>query len=225
MKRVSFVLISVLLACAAREIQAQSHGFGICRPRSERAAKETGCFIITEQEQGPLGSRPVFWHLARFDSRAAAERIRGDRESVIDAFGSYWLMSLGDSAWRPAAGTHVAVIGPLPIQPAKSYAAMYMEASMRPGDKSMIHRHPGPEAWYTLEGETCLETPSGAVTGRAGGPPVIVPGNLPMELTAIGTTLRRSLVLILHETGKPPATMDSTWKPRRLCGDSSHSRS
>jgi len=217
MKRISFVLITVALACVARQLEAQSHGFGICMPRSDRAGKETGCFIITEQEQGPLGDRQVFWHVTRFDSRGAAERIRGTRQSVIDAFGTYWLMSLGDSAWRPAAGSHVATIGPLPVERAKSYAAMYMEASMRPGDKTPVHRHSGPEAWYTLSGQTCLETPSGSQTGREGGPPVIVAGGQPMKLTATGTTLRRSIVLILHESGKLPTVMDSTWAPRGLC--------
>lgn len=217
MKRVSFVLMSVALACAAREVRAQSHGFGICRPREQRTGAETGCFIITEQEQGPLGSRSVFWHVTRFETRQAAERVRGSQESVIDAFGSFWLMTLGDSAWRPAAGTHVAAIGPLPIEPGKSYAALYMEASMHPGDKTPVHRHPGPEAWYTLSGQTCLETPNGTQTGRPDGPPVIVAGGQPMELTATGTTVRRSIVLILHESGKRAAIMDSTWTPRRLC--------
>ena len=79
------------------------------------------------------------------------------------------------------------------------------------------HRHSGPEAWYTLEGETCLETPEGAQIGRAGGPPVIVPGGLPMHLTATGTTLRRSLVLILYETGKPVTIAAHDWKPKGLC--------
>ena len=36
------------------------------------------------------------------------------------------------------------------------------------------HTHSGPEAWYTVAGETCLETPDGVQIGRAGGPPVIV---------------------------------------------------
>lgn len=40
------------------------------------------------------------------------------------------------------------------------------------------------EAWYALSGETCLETPAGTQVGRVQGPPVIVPGGLPMELTA-----------------------------------------
>lgn len=88
---------------------------------------------------------------------------------------------------RPRNGKLVATIGPLPITAGRSYSALYMEASMRPGMKSAIHRHSGPEAWYTLSGETCLETPNGSMVGRAGGPPVIVPGGGPMELTATGT--------------------------------------
>ena len=44
-----------------------------------------------------------------------------------------------------------------------------------PGMESSTHTHSGPEVWYTVTGETCLETPDGRMVGRAGGPPVIVP--------------------------------------------------
>ena len=87
----------------------------------------------------------------------------------------------------------------------------------RPGMKSAIHRHSGPEAWYTMKGETCLETPDGTQVGRPGNPPVIVPGGQPMELTATGKAKRESLVLILHDASQPPTSMESTWKPRGLC--------
>jgi quercetin dioxygenase-like cupin family protein len=92
-----------------------------------------------------------------------------------------------------------------------------MEAIFRPGMKSAVHRHSGPEAWYTLAGETCLETPDGVMVGRAGGPPVIVPQGTPMELTATGTEVRRALVLILHDSAQP-ATMPATdWTPKGRC--------
>ena len=124
---------------------------------------------------------------------------------------------VGDAKSRPRNGKLVATIGPLPITAGRSYSALYMEAVMRPGTKSAIHRHSGPEAWYTLSGETCLETPNGSMVGRAGGPPVIVPGGGPMELTATGSGIRRSLVLILHDSRRPPTTIETTWKPRGLC--------
>jgi len=62
-----------------------------------------------------------------------------------------------------------------------------------------------------------LEIPTGKLVGRAGGPPVIVPGGPPMLLTATGTEKRRGLTLILHETSKPPTTVIHDWTPKGLC--------
>jgi quercetin dioxygenase-like cupin family protein len=79
------------------------------------------------------------------------------------------------------------------------------------------HVHSGPEAWYTLTGETCLETPDGVQIGRAGGQYVIVPGGPPMHLTATGKEQRQALVLILHDSTKPATTLVSDWTPKGLC--------
>ena len=88
---------------------------------------------------------------------------------------------------------------------------------MRPGMKSLVHRHSGPEAWYTLTGETCLETPAGTRVGRAGGLNVIVPSGPPMELTATGTEVRRALVLVLHDSTRPATSPAADWSPKGLC--------
>jgi quercetin dioxygenase-like cupin family protein len=79
------------------------------------------------------------------------------------------------------------------------------------------HTHPGPEAWYTISGETCLETPDGKQVGRAGGQHVIVAGGPPMHLTATGTGTRRALVLILHDASQPPTSPAPHWTPKGLC--------
>jgi quercetin dioxygenase-like cupin family protein len=94
-----------------------------------------------------------------------------------------------------------------------------MEAVFTPGMTAPAHTHSGPEAWYTVAGETCLETPDGKQIGRVGGPPVIVPGGPPMHLTATGTEVRRALVLILHDASKPSTTLHHDWKPKGLCKD------
>ena len=54
---------------------------------------------------------------------------------------------------RPAANTF-AEIGPLVINAGENYSAQYMEAVFDPGMTAPEHRHSGPEAWYTLAGET-----------------------------------------------------------------------
>lgn len=93
-----------------------------------------------------------------------------------------------------------------------------MEAIFTPGMTAAEHIHSGSEVWYTVAGETCLETSDGRVqVGRAGGPPVIIPEGLAMHLTATGTEERRAIVLILHDSTKSATTMIHSWTPKGLC--------
>jgi quercetin dioxygenase-like cupin family protein len=103
------------------------------------------------------------------------------------------------------------------VDTAISYNAVYMEAVFTPGMRANIHRHSGPEAWHTVAGETCLETPDKTYLGRAGGPPVIVPAGPPMALTATGKHMRKAVVLILHDASRPPTTLTTDWTPKGEC--------
>ena len=197
---------------------AQAVPGGVCKPISERTA-EVGCWIIAHQPLGQLPQPQTFWHLDVYSSRAAAEAAKGPRGIVVESLGKIWLLSIEDAGWRPSSGERIAEIGPLPIVAGEKYSAQYMEAIFVPGMTAPPHTHSGPEAWYTLAGETCLETPHGKQVGRAGGQHVIVPGGPPMHLTAIGSEQRRALVLILHETSKPASTLVHDWAPRGLCKD------
>jgi quercetin dioxygenase-like cupin family protein len=126
------------------------------------------------------------------------------------------MFSIADRSFLTAHGEHVASVGPLALGSAASYTAWYMEATFAPGMKSAVHRHTGPEAWYVLSGEQCLETPSGKTvigTGQSG----LVPGGPPMMLTATGTGERRSLVLILGDSSLPNVLPANDWTPKGLC--------
>jgi len=207
-----------LLAFAALTPGCQTEGTGGgCIPVSERAGRQFGCFLTASQVVGELGETPVYWHLSKYPSRSAAEGAQVAGSTVVESLGSAWLFAIADVGWRPPSGEHITEIGPLPVVEGVGYTAQYMEAVFRPGMKSIVHRHPGPEAWYTLSGETCLETPDGTMVGRAGGQHVIVPGGPPMELTATGTELRRALVLILHDSSQPPGSLAADWTPKGLC--------
>jgi quercetin dioxygenase-like cupin family protein len=167
---------------------------------------------------GPLAESPMFWHLDEYATRAAAEADKGPRGTVVEALGKVWLMTIEDEKWRPAHGNRVSVVGPLTIVAGEKYSTQYMEAIFTPGMTAPAHIHSGPEAWYQLAGETCVETSDGHTqTGRAGGAPVIVPMGLSMHLTATGTEQRRSLVLILHKSSEPVTTMVHDWTPKGLC--------
>ena len=208
----ALVTLSSLVAKAAT---AQTAG---CEPISERAGRDFGCFITARQDLGPLPKDSAFyWHIDAFASRVAADAARAQRSTVVESLGRLWLFTIAEASWRPSTGERIASVGPLPLVKAKAYAAVYMEGVFRPGMHSPVHRHPGVEAWYTLEGEQCLETPQGRLVQRAGDAGVMVPGGLPMILTGTGSGVRRSLVLILQDAAQPRSMLATDWKPAGLC--------
>ena len=215
-------LLATLFLCPllfASQLAAQGVAVpgDMCRPASQRT-QTIGCWILADDSVGQLTRPQVFWHLDTYSTRAAALADKGPRGIVIESFGKVWLMTMEDETWEAVHGDHVAEIGPLPIVAGEKYSAQIMEAIFTPGMTAAAHIHSGPEAWYELGGETCLETSDNRVQiGRAGGPPVIVPAGLSMYLTATGTEQRRAIVLILHPSSKPPTTMIRDWTPKGLC--------
>jgi quercetin dioxygenase-like cupin family protein len=206
------IVSSSLLATAAA---AQTEG---CEAVTKRAGREFGCFITARAELGPLPKDSAFyWHIDAFATRTAADAARTQRGTVVESLGRLWLFTIAEAGWRPATGERIATAGPLPLIEADAYAAVYMEGVFRPGMRSPIHRHPGVEAWYTLEGEQCLETPQGKLVQRARGAGVMVPGGVPMILTGTGSSVRRSLVLILQDAAQPRSMLATDWDPVGLC--------
>jgi quercetin dioxygenase-like cupin family protein len=188
-----------------------------CKPANERT-EEVGCWILADDPIGRFTQAQVFWHLDAYATRAEAEADKGSRGIVMESLGKVWLMTIENETWRSVHGNRIATIGPLSITPGEEYSTQYMEAIFMPGMTAPAHIHSGPEAWFTVGGETCLETSDGRVqVGRPGGAPVIVPAGLSMHLTATGTEQRRAVVLILHDSSKPPTTMVHDWAPRGLC--------
>lgn len=189
-----------------------------CVPVAERAGRTLGCFVLAREDLGKLPGAAVYWHLYSYPTRAAAEAAAKKKSSgrVVESFGKVWLLAIGDANWNASGGQRVARVGPLPVSDTARYTAEYMEATFMPGMRSRVHRHPGPEAWYVLAGEQCLETPGHKAVVRAGESGV-VPEGPPMQLTGLGTSERRSLALILHDTTKPMTTPESEWQPEGLC--------
>jgi quercetin dioxygenase-like cupin family protein len=152
----------------------------VCKPVSERTA-EIGCWITIDAPLGQLPRAPIFWYVDTYPTRADAAAAKGPRGTVVESLGRVWLLTIEVAGWRPSTGKREAEIGPLPVVTGLDYSAQYMEAIFTPGMTAPAHRHSGSEAWFTLSGETCLETPDGVMIGRAGGSHVIVPGGPPMH--------------------------------------------
>lgn len=174
-----------------------------------------GCFNVATEEGLQFQQRKVYWHIRTFANRAAADAARSASGIVVEEDGRVWLSEFGSRELISKGGKAVASIGPLQLPPAKSYTAVLSYAVMRPGDQSRVHTHPGPEGWYMIVGEQCLETPEGANRAKAGGT-MIVPPNIPMQLSITGTEVRKSLVLVIHDSSQARGII-SQWKPSGAC--------
>jgi quercetin dioxygenase-like cupin family protein len=182
------------------------------------ATERAGPACLLARKQLPiLPAGKVYWHLDRFASKDAAEKAAAATSIVSEAFGSVWLFTIADAGWRPHGGKHVSTVGPLPIAPAASYAAEYIRSVFDPGTTAPLHVHSGPEAFFAVEGDTCLETPDGVRIGRGAGNHMMIEAGPPMLLMAIGKEPRKGFALILHDADQPPTTLTHAWHPAGLC--------
>ncbi len=173
--------------------------------------------LLARQELPSLPKDNLFWHLDRFPSKDAAERAAAATSTVVQAFGSTWLFTISKERWRSKGGEHVADIGPLPLAPSSTYAAEYLRSVFNPGATAPLHVHSGPEAFYAISGDTCLEAPDGVHIGRGPGNSLMIKAGPPMLLMAIGKVPRQGFALILHDASLPPTTLTQVWHPSGLC--------
>jgi len=176
---------------------------------------EFGCFNVGAVTGLHFRQASVYWQLRAFPTRKAAESAKSASGIVVEEDGRVWLSEFGDRNSTSQGGDRIAVVGPLQLPGAKAYTAILSYAVMRPGDNSRVHTHPGPEGWYVLAGEQCLETPAGATKVKSGGT-MTVASNTPMELNVTGKTLRRAFALVIHDSAQPRG-IPSDWKPSGAC--------
>lgn len=190
---------------------------GGCDVPASAQTSEVGCYLTATEVLNELPPGDLFWHLYEYPSRADADSAKpASFGTVTESFGKVWLNVIAEPKSRPKSGKRVAVIGPLRVSPARQYTARYMQAVFQPGMQTAVHTHSGPEAWYILSGVQCLQTPDGESTTRAG-EGAVVPMGPPMVLTGMGTEMRRSVVLVLHDASQPWMTITTNWKPAAPC--------
>lgn len=204
------VLTATSLSASAARGQATTRPCGV--------KEEVGpACLIGRQHLSLLPTEPLFWHLETFESGKAAHRAAGPNSTVVKAYGKTWLFTIARRKWRSRGGRHVASIGPLALEPAPAYSVHYLRAIFKPGMTAPLHIHSGPEAFYALTGDSCLETPDGVQVARGPGNKLLVKGGPPMQLMALGTVPRRAFAAIVHDARQPPTTLIDHWKPAGLC--------
>lgn len=174
--------------------------------------------LVAHLDLGPLPAAPIYWTLYRFPDATAAQRAKPAQAAVVEAFGKTWLFVVGPMTADLPGGRRLKQIGPLPLEAGGgAYSAEVLKSTFSPGMTAPLHVHSGPEAFYALDGASCLETPDGAQVARGEGHALMVRGGPPMLLVAIGPTTRHGFALILHDGALPPTTLVHDWTPKGLC--------
>lgn len=222
--RMAIILAATASASGPAMAQTQDPGKVVtsspCRFDVAPAVPGPAC-LLAHQELGPLPNEPMYWHIDEFPDEASARAAKGERGTVVEDFGKVWLFTVAGKSWHAKGGTHAATVGPLPVDMAASFSAEYVHSLFAPGMTAPIHKHSGPEGFYALDGDTCLEMPGGVHKATGPGNHLVMPGGPPMLLMATGTVPRRGFALILHDSTQPPTTRVTDWKPAGLCGSTS----
>jgi quercetin dioxygenase-like cupin family protein len=92
-----------------------------------------------------------------------------------------------------------------PLPEAAKYSMLVISAYIPSGMTSRVHLHSGVEAFYTVDGEQCLQTPERAFKMRKGDT-LVIPTGVTMRLVATGPKPRRAFAIIVYDSSKPPTT-------------------
>jgi quercetin dioxygenase-like cupin family protein len=193
-------ILIALAACALSPV-AQRPPVKCTEDSPERRGEE-GCTILASRPLRGSLTKPVYWHIDRFDSLEASKKGAGPNGVAAEAHGSVWLMTVEAKTAKHHGGRHVAWIGPLVLAGADGYSMRVQSSLLRLGSTTPAHAHPGPEVIYIVDGEQCMETPE--VGHRLGtGQSLVIPGGVIHRGRVIGSGVRRAFGLVLHDAARP----------------------
>ena len=101
---------------------------------------EFGCFNVGTVTGLHFSPTSVYWHLRAFPNRKAAEAAKSATGIVVEEDGRVWLSEFGARDSAPRGGEPIAVVGPLQLPAADSYAAVPSYAVMRPVTGTTLRR-------------------------------------------------------------------------------------
>jgi quercetin dioxygenase-like cupin family protein len=206
----SRAMLIVLVVCALAPVGQRSPVK--CTEDSPERRGEEGCTILASRPIVGSLTKPIYWHIDRFDSLDAAKKAAGPDGVAAEAHGSVWLMTVEAKTKKHHGGRrHIAWIGPIVLPDADRYSMRVISTMLKPGSTTPVHTHPGPEVIYIVDGEQCMETLEVGRRLGAGQSLVLPAGGIHRgRVTAPGG--RRALALNLydaaqpasHDLGKPP---------------------
>ena len=177
----------------------------LCVENSPERRGEVGCSIVEKKELPTSLKEPVFWHIDQFDTAGPARAAVGASSIAFEAHDSWWLMTVGPKSNEHHGGRHIAQVNLSPLPKADGYSMLVISAYIPAGMTSRVHFHSGVEAFYTVDGEQCLETKEKAFPMKKGDT-LVVPTGVTMRLVATGKMPRRAFAVVVYDSSKPPVT-------------------
>jgi quercetin dioxygenase-like cupin family protein len=194
------------------------HGSVACNesPTPGKRPANMDCALLVTKKFSSLPPEPLVWRFENFATKEVAQGAATTTSVVAEAAGKVWLVTLSPKGRRSKGATFVAETDQLPVIPSgSSYEIVIFEADLGPEAVVPAHTHSGPETWYLLTGEQCLELP-GRVARAHAGETMFAPPDTPMKLNILGPGKRDALFIIVHDSSKP-ATTFVDWEPIGLC--------
>lgn len=208
-RRICISLILFLLVCSCATTRDNKNAKVAitrspvkCMENSPERRGEEGCTILTNRLLVGSLAKTLYWHIDRFNSLEAAMKAAGANSVATEAHGSFWLLTVGAKAGDHQGGEHIDEIGPFELPPADRYMMRVLSSLLMPGSTTPIHTHSGPEVFYIVGGEQCIER-SESSQRLGAGQSYLVPGNSAHRGRVIGSTPRRALALILYDAAYP----------------------
>ena len=164
-----------------------------------------GCSYVANKELSGTLREPLYWHIDRFDDGDKAQAAVGPDSVAFDGHGAWWLVSVESTVDNHHGGIHVNQVLLPPLPPARKYSMLVISSYIPVGLTSRVHHHSGVEAFYVVDGEQCLETPSRAYPMKKGDV-LVLPTGITMQMVVTGATPRRALAAVIYDASQPPTT-------------------
>ncbi|MDQ2841144.1 MAG: hypothetical protein M3Y72_08935 [Acidobacteriota bacterium] len=159
---IGLLLITVLPTQAGQ--WQETHLEPACVANTPEHRGEIGCSLVEDKPPTNRLTEPLYWHIDSFKNKERAQAAVDWSSVAFEAHGRWWLLHIESATTDHHGGLHVAQVLLTPLPPDAKYSLLTISAYIPQGMTSRVHHHSGVEAFYTVDGQQCLETEARAMT-------------------------------------------------------------